>query len=157
MKNKKKQNWTLLYGRLIKYADPGKRGLAMAEKAVLDAIAEHMGDKRVAWPGYGTIAHMAGCDRATAIRTVAKLTARGILSVAPTDDQESNRYQIDGKALGQLITKKKYQTRTQKLLARLTQTAVRISPALSTRTSIRGVVGRGVRLPCRLSRPSVRA
>lgn len=119
--NKPKQtNWGFINSKLVKLADPGKQGLTSTEKGVLEAIADHMGGKRRAWPGYGTIAHFAGCDRSTAIRTVKKLISRGLLR-KQDGATDSNQYEIDTHALADLITKTKYQQKAEKLLRKLAE------------------------------------
>jgi DNA-binding MarR family transcriptional regulator len=109
-------NRSLLTTKLIFFAS----GLTSTEKAVLLAIAEHLGRKKVAWPSYATIAHYAGIDRRTATRTVGKLTKRNLLTVvAPGSHSSNNRYQIDTRALARLATREKYQKRAVQYLQRL--------------------------------------
>jgi DNA-binding MarR family transcriptional regulator len=109
-------NRSLLTTKLIYFAS----GLTSTEKAVLLAIAEHLGDKKLAWPSYSTIAHYAGIDRSTAYRTIAKLKERKLLRVIEAGGGDSsNRYEIDTRALARLITVKKYQKRAMQYLQRL--------------------------------------
>jgi predicted transcriptional regulator len=109
-------NRSLLTTKLIFFAG----GLTSTEKAVLLAIAEHLGGKKVAWPSYSTIAHYAGIDRSTAYRTINKLKERGLLTVIEAGGcNGSNRYEIDTRALARLIANKKYQKRAVCYLQRL--------------------------------------
>lgn len=116
---KQKINWGAIYCRLIRFANPGTGGLSMAEKAILSAIADHMFNKKVAWPGYDTIAHFAGCNRSTAIRTVQKLIDRGFLQKVTGSGADSNHYQIETAAVSRLITDPDYQERAQEYLKKL--------------------------------------
>src|SRR5262249_34795301 len=109
-------NRSLLTAKLIFFAS----GLSSTEKAVLLAIAEHLGRKRVAWPSYSTIAHYAGIDRSTAYRTIDKLKERKLLEVIEAGGcKSSNQYEIDTRALARLIANKRYQNRAVQYLKRL--------------------------------------
>jgi DNA-binding MarR family transcriptional regulator len=109
-------NRSLLCTKLTFFAS----SLTSTEKAVLLAIAEHLGRKKLAWPSYSTIAHYAGMDRSTAYRTIHKLKERELLKVIESGRCNSNnRYEIDTRALARLIANKKYQKQAVCYLQRL--------------------------------------